>query len=81
MFHTKHVELFAGNKILYKRVILLEHSNIDFKIFPLFLRREILSEKTFSMTKISDVMRGVKNAFIASERIDWIKTELNGIWK
>jgi hypothetical protein len=28
MFHPKHVELFAGNKILYKSVILLEHSNI-----------------------------------------------------
>jgi hypothetical protein len=26
MFHPKHVELFAGNKILYKKsVILLEH--------------------------------------------------------
>jgi hypothetical protein len=25
MFHPKHVELFARNKILYKSVILLEH--------------------------------------------------------
>jgi hypothetical protein len=29
MFHPKHVELFVGNKILYKSVILLDHFNID----------------------------------------------------
>jgi hypothetical protein len=33
MFHPKHVELFAGNKILYKSAILLEHF---LKILPFF---------------------------------------------
>jgi hypothetical protein len=42
MFHPKHVELFAGNKVLYKGVVLLEHFNGDIKpVFsPLILRQK-----------------------------------------
>jgi hypothetical protein len=47
MFHREHVELFAGDKILYKSVILLELLNVKMYAFARpFVRPSLYSQVT-----------------------------------
>jgi hypothetical protein len=83
MFHPKHVELFAGNKILYKSVILLEHLKLihdartdehkivcdGFLDMYVDMTVECLNEEP-NLNKCSFIMRPLKVTDITRQQID-----------